>query len=290
MRRKRLKHAHEWPIYPGSTQSPANWQGWPEGKRFAFVLTHDVELAGGHDKCELLMELEQRYGFVSSFNFVPERYNVSPALRAKLESEGFEVGVHGLNHDGKLYSSREEFRRRAHKINRYIEQWGTVGFRSPAMHNNLEWIKDLNIEYDASTFDTDPFEPQPDGQYTIFPFYVEGDANRSGYVELPYTLPQDFTLYVILQEKDPSIWQRKLDWIARNGGMALVNIHPDYIHFGSGRPGNEEFPANVYASFLDYVRTQYEGEYWHALPRQVAAFWKKHYQTGIISQPVATEN
>ncbi len=236
------------------------------------------------------MELEQRYGFVSSFNFVPERYNVSPALRAKLESEGFEVGVHGLNHDGKLYSSREEFRRRAHKINRYIEQWGTVGFRSPAMHNNLEWIKDLNIEYDASTFDTDPFEPQPDGQYTIFPFYVEGDANRSGYVELPYTLPQDFTLYVILQEKDPSIWQRKLDWIARNGGMALVNIHPDYIHFGSGRPGNEEFPANVYASFLDYVRTQYEGEYWHALPRQVAAFWKKHYQTGIISQPVATEN
>ena len=30
----------------------------------------------------------------------------------------------------------------------------------------------LNIAYDASTFDTDPFEPQPDGVNTIFPFWV----------------------------------------------------------------------------------------------------------------------
>jgi len=26
--------------------------------------------------------------------------------------------------------------------------------------------------YDSSTFDTDPFEPQPDGRHTMFPFRV----------------------------------------------------------------------------------------------------------------------
>jgi hypothetical protein len=139
-------------------------------------------------------------GFRSSFNFVPERYAVDPALRAELTAAGFEVGVHGLNHDGKLYSSKAEFDRRAVQINDYIREWGAVGFRSPAMHHNLEWLKALDIEYDASTFDTDPFEPQPDGVGTVFPFWVARD-DGSGYVELPYTLAQDFTLFVLMKEK-----------------------------------------------------------------------------------------
>ncbi|MFK7849092.1 MAG: hypothetical protein AB8G77_27645 [Rhodothermales bacterium] len=286
MRRVRTKNAHIWPIHPDSAQKPSNWQGWPNGKKFSVVLTHDVELAGGHDKCTALMQLEQQQGFVSSFNFVPERYEVSPTLRSTLNAAGFEVGVHGLNHDGKLFSSREEFSRRAVKINQYIKDWKADGFRAPAMHHNLDWIRDLNIEYDASTFDTDPFEPQPDGECTIFPFMVPDDGDRSGYVELPYTLPQDFTLFVILQEKEPNIWKRKVDWIAERGGMVLVNVHPDYINFENGQTGNEEFPASIYAEFLSYIRTKYEGEYWHALPREIAAFWKEQHMLNSSSTPV----
>ena len=37
-----------------------------------------------------------------------------------------------------------------------------------------------------------------------------------------------------MREKTPEIWKRKLDWIARQGGLALVNIHPDYIDFSEG--------------------------------------------------------
>jgi len=43
------------------------------------------------------------------------------------------------------------------------------------MFHNLKWIHDLNISYDASTFDTDPFEPQHDRAGTIFPFWVNGN-------------------------------------------------------------------------------------------------------------------
>jgi len=222
------------------------------------------------------MDIEKRFRFRSSFNFVPERYRVDPTLRTQLVEDGFEIGVHGLSHDGKLYKSRKIFQKRAVKINEYLEEWDAVGFRSPAMHHNLEWIHDLDIEYDASTFDTDPFEPQPDGVGTIFPFWVQNEDNSKGYVELPYTLPQDFTLFILMKEKNIDIWKKKLDWIAECGGMALVNTHPDYMNFDGGKLGLEEYPADYYREFLEYVKEKYEGQYWHVLPREMARFWKNN--------------
>ena len=269
--KQRERYKDIWPILPSSAEKPDDWQGWPGGKNFAFILTHDVELQNGHDKCKHIMKIEKDLGFVSSFNFVPERYKVSPELRKYLEDNGFEVGVHGLNHDGKLFSSKNIFDERARKINEYIKQWNVVGFRAPAMHHNLDWIKKLNVKYDLSTFDTDPFEPQADGEGTIFPFIVPGDNGQEGYVEMPYTLVQDFTLFILMQENDIRIWQEKIDWIVDNGGMVLVNVHPDYVSF-NGKPGREEFPVDLYVNLLKYVKEKYAGQYYNAVPKEVAEF------------------
>jgi len=190
--------------------------------------------------------------------------------------------VHGLNHDGKLYRSKEIFEKRATQINRYLRDWGAVGFRSPSMHFNLDWIHDLNIKYDASTFDTDPFEPQPDGVTTIFPFWVDGDSNQGGYVELPYTIPQDFTLFVLWRERNINIWKQKLDWIADSGGMALLLTHPDYINFDAHKPNLEEYPVEYYIELLDYIKNKYERQYWHVLPKDIACFFKH----GIIRKKI----
>ena len=70
VRQQRKKYENIWPILPSSADPPVKWQGWPDGKKFAVVLTHDVELQGGHDKCEQLMKVEKDLGFISSFNFV----------------------------------------------------------------------------------------------------------------------------------------------------------------------------------------------------------------------------
>jgi len=259
-----------WPIDARAATVPEGWAGWPDGKRFALVLTHDVDTAKGAQRCRDLASVEEKFGFRSSFNFVPERYGVFPELRLELTERGFEVGVHGLNHDGKYFDSREIFLERAVKINRYLKDWNASGYRTPSMLHNLELIRVLDIEYDASTFDTDPFEPQPDGVRTIFPFWVPGDGELKGYVELPYTLPQDFTLFVLLQEQSIRIWKEKLDWIVEKGGMALLNTHPDYMNFGSGGNGREEYPADLYAEFLQYVKERYADAYWTDLPRAVA--------------------
>jgi glycosyltransferase involved in cell wall biosynthesis len=272
----RRRNQDVWPIYPGAERPPAGWTGWPDGKQFALVLTHDVESAAGLERTRALMEMEMRLGFRSSFNFIPEAdYRVPVQFRAELAANGFEVGVHDLHHDGKLYSSRQEFAQKAAQINRYLKEWGARGFRSGFMLRELNWLHDLEIEYDASTFDTDPFEPQPDGAHTIFPFWVPGPNGR-GYVELPYTLVQDSNLFLILKEKSIDIWKQKLDWLAANGGMAMMIVHPDYINFGRGPAGRHEFPARYYEEFLSYVKEKYAGRYWQALPREVAQYVRSH--------------
>jgi glycosyltransferase involved in cell wall biosynthesis/peptidoglycan/xylan/chitin deacetylase (PgdA/CDA1 family) len=273
--RRRRTFADVWPIDPKAAVDPCGWPGWPDGKRFAVVLTHDVEGNKGLERVEQLMELERKYGFRSSFNFVPEReYRVSSDLRQKLEAAGFEVGVHGLKHDGKLYSSKANFAARAARIRQYSREWNAAGFRSPLMQHKLGWLHELGTEYDASTFDTDPFEPEPDGMGTIFPFWVPG-GNGTGFVELPYTVVQDFSLFVVLREQNIEIWKQKVDWIVEHGGMVLINTHPDYMQFDGSKKELNEYPVELYQQFLSYLREKYEGTFWTATPREVARYYRE---------------
>ncbi|MCG6538082.1 MAG: hypothetical protein L7F78_26040, partial [Syntrophales bacterium LBB04] len=157
------------------------------------------------------------------------------------------------------------------RINRYLSQWNAVGFRAAFMLHEPEWLSALNIQYDSSTFDTDPFEPQSDGIGTIFPTpIVCEDGHR--YVELPYTLVQDFNLFIILQEKSIQVWKDKLDWIVEKGGMALLDTHPDYMHFKDGKPHRGTYPLLMYQEFLQYVKSKYSNDYWHATPRQISDY------------------
>ena len=273
--RRRQSFADVWPIDTKSARIPPGWPGWPDSKRFAFVLTHDVEGSKGVSRVERLMKVELKHGVRSSFNFVPEgEYRVAVSTREMLGQAGFEVGVHGLEHDGKLYSSKAKFAEKALRINEYLQTWNCSGFRSPLMQHKLEWLHALHVDYDASTFDTDPFEPQPDGAGTIFPFWVPG-PNGTGFVELPYTLVQDFTLFGVLRERNIDIWKRKVDWVAEHGGMVLLNTHPDYMCF-DGQPDRDEFPVTHYEELLRYVREKHGGSYWAALPREVARYYNEH--------------
>jgi glycosyltransferase involved in cell wall biosynthesis len=277
LRRQRARsrgatYAGTWPIDPKAGAHPPSWTGWPGDKQFAFVLTHDVEGAKGLSRVPQLAALETRNGFRSSFNFVPEgEYILSADLRESMVRQGFEVGVHGLQHDGKLYASKEEFAGKAAQIRNFLREWKACGFRSPLMQHKLAWLHQLGVEYDASTFDTDPFEPEPDAVGTVFPFWVPG-PNNSGFVELPYSLAQDFTLFIVLREPNIEIWKKKLDWVAACGGMALLNTHPDYMCF-EGQPKKDEFPAAFYEEFLTYAREKYADAYWSTTPCEVARFY-----------------
>lgn len=238
--------------------STAHVRFWPAGKQFAFVLTHDIETNEGQSYVHEIAALEERYGFRSSFNFVPEKYCVDLDLIGELKKRGFEVGVHGLKHDGKTFASKATFDARVESINRYLRQWDAVGFRSPMTHRNPEWMQALEIEYDLSFFDTDPYEPMPGGTMSIWPFMM------GRFVELPYTLSQDHTMMVTLAERTPRVWLDKVEFICRHQGLALLNAHPDYLRV----PGR----FAIYEDFLNAMSRR--TDYWHALPRETARWWR----------------
>src|SRR4051794_15957487 len=88
---RRATNSEVWPIDAGAGATPPRWPGWPSGKRFAFILTHDVEGKKGLGRVEELMKLESKHGFRSSFNFVPEgEYALPASLRQSMQASGFE--------------------------------------------------------------------------------------------------------------------------------------------------------------------------------------------------------
>jgi len=231
---------------------------WPRRKRFACALTHDVEGRRGLENIERVLELERRHGFVSSWNFVAESYDIPDGVFDLLRAGGCEIGIHGITHDGRLFQSRAHFESHLAKIGAYARAWGAEGFRSPATGRNAEWMHELPVAYDSSFPDSDPFEPQPGGCCSIFPFSF-GDV-----IELPITLLQDHTLFEILRERSIDQWVRKSEWIAAHHGLICLITHPDYL----ADPGL----LDLYEAFLVYLRGQ--DDCWHALPCEVASWWR----------------
>ena len=234
-----------------------NW--WPDGKRAASVLTHDVEGPAGVANVRRVIELERRYGFVSCWNFVAEWYPIPDGLFDEVRAAGCEIGLHGILHDGKLFSNRATFEANLPKIAHYVQEWDVVGFRSPATGRNAAWMHELPVSYDSSFPDSDPFEPQPGGCCSIMPFFY-GDV-----VELPITLTQDHTVWQILRSPGIDLWKRKTEWLKANHGLVNIIIHPDYVV--------EQRYLARYEAFLAYLAEL--DDVWHALPRDVADWWRE---------------
>ena len=232
---------------------------WPRNYSWALVLTHDVETSTGYRNVHLLRHLELEADCRSSWNFVPRRYEVEDSFVDELLEDGFEVGVHGLYHDGRDFASLSTLLERIPAMREYANKWRASGFRSPATHRVWEWMPLLGFDYDSSFPDTDPYEPQPGGCCTWLPYFNED------LVELPITLAQDYTLFTILRHEDERLWLEKAHFLREHGGMALLITHPDYML--------ERRPRAAYARFLDAFRE--DRTVWQALPREVSAWWRR---------------
>lgn len=235
---------------------------WPGGCSWALVLTHDVETRLGYDHLHELRDVETQLGYRSCWNFVPKQYEVDQALVDDLVTNGFEVGVHGLWHDGRDLSPSQLPERRP-LMRAYAESWRAVGFRSPATLRRWDVMPTLGFTYDSSYPDTDPYEPQPGGCCSWLPF------ENAGLIELPITLPQDHTLLVILRSPDGQAWTDKAEYLRSRGGLALLVTHPDYLQPDSY--------LDTYRDLLERFRD--DATAWRALPREVAAWWRARSET-----------
>lgn len=236
---------------------------WPKSYQSCAIMTHDVETGAGQDFCPTMLKLEAEFGIKSAFELVPEvRYVISKEVMEAIKKAGSEVCVHGLNHDGRLFSSEEIFRTRVKAINQYAEKWGAKGFRSPVMYRNFDWYDGFGFSYDMSVPNVAHLDPQRGGCCTLFPYFV-GEI-----LELPLTTIQDYPLFNIIQIDPIQMWSKQIEAITERHGLVSFIIHPDYIV----EPEKQE----IYRELLRLlVKCNVEKNMWLALPGEVDTWWRE---------------
>ncbi|HME03859.1 MAG TPA: hypothetical protein VKG38_12625 [Solirubrobacteraceae bacterium] len=237
---------------------------WPEGFTAAVALTHDVESADGLARAPEIAGWEEQHGFRSSFNIVSDDYPVDMGQVAELAARGHEIGSHAIHHDRSLFASRASFEAQLPLLREAARRLDAVGFRSPATHRVVEWLAELPFSYDCTMPHSDPYEPLPGGTGTAWPFF-HGDV-----VELPYTAPQDHTLYNLLGHRDSTLWRAQLDQITAAKGLFQILTHPDDEYLG--RP----VIARAYRDVLQAIAER--DDVWVALPRAIADWWRRRAQ------------
>jgi hypothetical protein len=235
---------------------------WPDGHSSCATITHDVETSAGRDFCEQLMDLNDSYGIKTSFQVVPEnRYEVTPQFLRSIRTRGCEVNIHDLNHDGNLFHTREEFRRRVRKINRYGKEFKARGFRSAILYRKLEWMNELDFAYDMSMPNVAHLDPQRGGCCTVMPYFV---GNR---LEIPVTATQDYSLFHTLSDYSTRLWEQQINIIKDAHGLASFIVHPDYVI--------ERRARSTYERLLAHLSSLREDQnLWIALPGEINDWWR----------------
>jgi len=260
-----------WIKAQGRQQIPFIWF-WPDGYSSAAIVTHDVETRSGLRFCSSLMNLDEAYRIPSSFQLVPEgRYVIPASLLDEFRQRGFEINVHDLNHDGRLYSEHDEFLRRVKKINAYGREFRAKGFRSGALYRNLDWYTALDFSYDMSVPNVAHMEPQPGGCCTVMPFFV-------GHIlELPVTTIQDYSLFHILGEYSIEMWKRQIQMIQDSHGLSSIICHPDYLQ--------EPRAQKTYTELLAHLgQLRSDKGLWLALPSEINDWWQMRHHLELVQE------
>jgi len=233
-------------------------------------MTHDVEALAGREFCSQLMDLDDSMAIKSSFEIVPERrYPVPEALLAEIRNRGFEIGVHDLNHDGRLYSSHKTFLRMVERINGYGQAYGASGFRSGGLYRNQAWYAALDFSYDMSVPSVAHLEPQRGGCCGVMPFFI------GKILELPLTMVEDYSLFHVMRDYSITLWTEQLAIVLANHGLASFLVHPDYII--------DQRARGVYQALLEHLaQMRAERQIWIALPREVDRWWRERSRMRIV--------
>ena len=245
---------------------------WPDGAQGCVAMTHDIETESGKTFCSELMSIDKSFGIRASFQVVPEgRYQVSAGFLQDIRKEGFEVNIQDLNHDGHLFRDREEFLRRAEKINEYGKSYDAKGFRAAVLYRNLAWYDALQFSYDMSVPNVAHLDPQRGGCCTVMPYFV-GDI-----LEIPLTTTQDYMLFHLLNDYSLDLWKVETELILTKNGLLTFLVHPDYII--------EKRARDIYRGLLSFLRQlREERNIWFALPGEIDRWWRTRSRMRVVNR------
>ncbi len=220
-------------------------------KEFIVALSHDVDTGTGFNNIPKFLNLENKYGVVSTWFIVGNYYPLSKKIFSELSSKGHEIGLHGYNHDGKLpYLSNEIINRRLKIAVNRLRSYGAdlYGFRATSLSISDKLDKNLKkyFLYSSSVVDTELVLPDAIkcGSCSLKPFY------KNGLLQIPITVPMDSSLILLGYKPNEilNLWIEKIKWIKQVGGVATIVTHTEN-HFSA----NEEM-LMVYDKLLNWLK------------------------------------
>lgn len=236
------------------------------GKKYACIMTHDIETSNGLLKAEGIKKLEQKYNVPSAWYIPSKHYRLNTEIIKELVNHG-EIGAHGTRHDKelvklpeqKLVKSLGEAKETLEKnINCSVD-----GFRAPLLQHSpslLQGLREAGYSYDTSIPTWEPKHPRtmcPHGLGTTYPMFFDD------LIEIPVSVTQDHQLlYVLGLEPKQAIakWLSIMSVIKELGGVCVLLSHPEYRLFDKSEIG-------LYEKLLNEIVSDEQS--WITTPKQL---------------------
>ncbi|MCC6740998.1 MAG: polysaccharide deacetylase family protein [Planctomycetia bacterium] len=254
-----------WPVDPSG--DALRWLlgerggAWPGGKKFALVLSHDVDTADGMEFSPRLLDIEAKHGVPAAYSFVTSTYAIDKGFLRAVAQAGGEIAWHSDLHDNRIaFEDEAAIRARLDGARAFLDEFDVRGFRSPSLCRTptLLRVAAERFTWDSSIPDTGP----GGGCASVQPFRV------GKMLEVPLTLPMDADLVFRRRRPEtwPDAWLDKARFVRDVGGCAVLCTHPE-THFSGHRAAWEAYDA-----FLNRVK---ELDPWICVPRRIEAGMKE---------------
>lgn len=248
---------------------------WPEGKRYAVTLSHDVDTDYAFRTPQALAALrhiEERVGMRSAWMIITRYAASGRAALSDLVQSGHEIGCHSTRHDHRLaFLPAARMRDRVREGKERLSPYGAIGFRSPNYLRTPSLYEALSgrFDYDMSMHDvvgdSSNLTPANEGCCTCLPFFVAG----TNVLEIPTTVPEDweFELRGVPPRGGFTAQKLAIQRIRSLGGVANVLTHPE--------PTLSLRPAwlDIYRELIELAAA--DDAAWPALPRDVNRHWRE---------------
>jgi len=247
---------------------------WPDGKKYAAALTHDVDSDEAWKKgyWREFADIEEAHGLRSSWHVCSIHMLRWERDLEELARRGHEIAWHGPRHDYRIaFMTPAELAATLADGKPLMDRFGIRGFRSPNYLRTTRLYEGLagTLGYDSSTMDTaaEPLSPTArTGCCTVFPFF------RGDLLVIPLTLPDALTIRCLTGDDAGAISAvqlAKLEWIKGVGGLVFAITHPEaWISMRKGSFG-------AYRKLVE--RLAADNEAWKALPRSIEEWWRARF-------------
>jgi peptidoglycan/xylan/chitin deacetylase (PgdA/CDA1 family) len=236
------------------------------GKKYACLITHDIDTRKGLQRAKHLKKLEEKYDTPSAWYIPSEHYKLDTEKVKDLANHG-EIGAHDTKHDGKLAQlPRQKLVKRFREAKQTLEKivdCSVDGFRAPLLQHNVDIIQAL--EDAGFTYDTSIPTWEPKHPYVMKPHGI-GSVNpvkMSRIVEIPVSLPQDHQMINVLgltPKQTVEAWMKLKETIRDIGGICTVLVHPSYELAPSKK-------LNTYEDLINALAT--DDDAWVTVPTEI---------------------